>query len=74
MSEIDCNVMRVILAESEYDPDALFRIELRLQGAIWAWVGDCHGYELLSNSVNLDEGFRPLLSHGMRKGGQLLFL
>ena len=73
MSEIDCNVMRVILAEFEYDPDALFHIEFRLHCAIWAWVGDCPGYELLGNSVTLDEGCCPLLPHGMRKGANFSF-
>ena len=73
MSEIDCNVMRVILAEFEYDPDALFHIEFRLHCAIWAWVGDCPGYELLGNSVTLDEGCCPLLPHGMRKGVNFCF-
>ena len=66
--EIDRDVMRVFLAELENDPDALFRIELRLQGAIWAWAGGCPGFELLGISVTLDEGCCPLLPHGMRKG------
>ena len=71
--EIDYDVMRVVLAEFEYDLDALLRIELRLQGAIWAWAGGCPGYELLGIRVTLEEVCCPLLPHGMRKGVSFYF-
>ena len=73
VTEIDCNVMRIILAELEHEPDALLHIEVRLQGAIWTWAGGCPGNELLGIRVTLDEGCCPLLPHGMRKGINFFF-
>ena len=70
---INCEVMRVIIAELEYDPDTFCSIEQRLQSSIWFWSGVNPGHELQSINVTLDEGCCSLLPHGMWKGVDISF-
>ena len=65
---INCELMGVILAELEHDPDTLRSIEQRLQHAVWYWAGGNPSYGLLRISITLDEGYCSLLPHGVWKG------
>ena len=64
---INCELMGVILAELEHDPDTLHSFEQRLQSSIWCWVGVNPGHESRNIEVTLDEGCCDLLPHGMWK-------
>ena len=70
---IDCELMGVILAELEHDPDTLHSFEQRLQSSIWFWSEVNPGHELQSINVTLDEGCCSLLPHGMWKGVNITF-
>ena len=65
MRRLNCELMGVILAELEHDPNTLCSIEQRLQSSIWFWAGGNPGHDLLRVSITLDEGFCSLLPHGM---------
>ena len=65
---INSTLMKVIIAELEYDPDTLCSIEQRLQHAVWYWAGGNPSYGLLRISITLDEGYCSLLPHGVWKG------
>ena len=64
---INCELMGVILAELEHDPDTLHSFEQRLQSSIWCWVGVNPGHESRNIEVTLDEGCCDLLPHGVWK-------
>ena len=52
---INCELMGVILAELEHDPDTLHSFEQRLQSSIWFWAGVIPGHDLQNINVTLDE-------------------
>jgi hypothetical protein len=55
VTKINCELMGVILAELEHDPDTLHSFEQRLEGSIWCWTGGNPGYELPGLKVTFDE-------------------
>ena len=67
VGRINCELMGVILAELEHDPDTLHSFEQRLQSSIWCWTGVNPEHELRNIKVTLDEGCCDLLPHGMWK-------